>query len=188
MPNFRPARPEDYVAIRVLLAGQALPSEDVVPDEERRRFHEIEQDGQILGCAGLEVYGTDAILRSVAVTPSARGGGLGRALVGIAERDAAALGVQRLFLLTTNAARYFSRIGYRPCARSTAPPPVQASSQFSRLCTVAELLRSTSQRPHDSLTSNATSPRRPRCNRFTNAGSDTSRTKRGNTMVRPELV
>jgi len=32
-------------------------------------------------CAGLEAYGTDALLRSVAVTPSARGGGLGRALV-----------------------------------------------------------------------------------------------------------
>lgn len=134
MPNFRPARPEDYVAMRALLAGQGLPSEDVVASREASRFHLVEQDGQILGCAGLEVYGTDALLRSVAVTPAMRSSGLGRALVGIAERDAAAIGVQRLFLLTTSAADYFNRIGYQSCDRSVAPLPVQTSSQFSGLC------------------------------------------------------
>ncbi|WP_104655487.1 arsenic resistance N-acetyltransferase ArsN2 [Ralstonia insidiosa] len=134
MPTFRPARSEDYVAIRALLVGHGLPSEDVGASDVAGRFHLVEQDGQILGCAGLEVYGTDALLRSVAVTPSMRDSGLGRALVGIAERDAAAIGVQRLFLLTTTAADYFSRIGYQPCDRNAAPSLVQASSQFSGLC------------------------------------------------------
>ncbi|WP_197383742.1 GNAT family N-acetyltransferase [Ralstonia pseudosolanacearum] len=85
-------------------------------------------------CAGLEVYGTDALLRSVTVTPALRNTGLGRALVGIAERDAVAIGVQRLFLLTTSAADYFSRIGYQLCDRSVAPLAVQTTSQFSGLC------------------------------------------------------
>lgn len=134
MPTFRPARFEDYVAIRALLVTQGLPSEDVGASDEVGRFHLAEQDGQIVGCAGLEVYGTDALLRSVAVTPSMRGSGLGRALVGIAERYAAAIGVRRLFLLTTSAADYFSRIGYKSCDRSVAPPPIQTSSQFSGLC------------------------------------------------------
>lgn len=134
MPTFRPARFEDHVAIRALLVAQGLPSEDVGASDEDSRFHLVERDGQILGCAGLEVYGTDALLRSVAVAPSMRDSGLGRALVGIAERDAAAIGVQRLFLLTTTAADYFSRIGYQPCDRNAVPLHVQASAQFSGLC------------------------------------------------------
>ncbi|MFC0130067.1 arsenic resistance N-acetyltransferase ArsN2 [Ralstonia solanacearum] len=142
MPNFRPACTEDYAAIRALLAAQGLPSEDVGASEEAHRFHLAEQDGQIVGCAGLEVYGTDALLRSVAVAPSMRDSGLGRALVDITERDAAAIGVQRLFLLTTSAADYFSRIGYKSCNRSVAPSPVQTSSQFSRLCPVSAVCMS----------------------------------------------
>ena len=134
MPNFRPARSEDYAAIRALLVEQGLPSEDVRASDETSRFHLVERDGQILGCAGLEVYGTDALLRSVAVAHSMRDSGLGCALVGIAERDAAAIGVQRLFLLTTTAADYFRRIGYQRCDRNAAPLLVQASSQFNGLC------------------------------------------------------
>lgn len=134
MPNFRPARSEDYAAVRALLVAQSLPSEDVGASNEANRFHLAEQDGQIVGCAGLEMYGTDALLRSVAVAPSMRDSGLGRALVGIAERDAAAIGVQRLFLLTTTAADYFRRLGYQRCDRSAAPSLVQASAQFSGLC------------------------------------------------------
>ncbi|MFV8642096.1 arsenic resistance N-acetyltransferase ArsN2 [Ralstonia pseudosolanacearum] len=134
MPNFRPARFEDYVAIRALLVAQGLPSEDIGAGNEAGRFHLVEQDGQVVGCAGLEIYGTDALLRSVAVAPSMRDSGLGGALVGIAERDAAAIGVQRLFLLTTSAADYFSRIGYKSCDRGVAPSPIQTSSQFSGLC------------------------------------------------------
>ncbi|WP_418066655.1 arsenic resistance N-acetyltransferase ArsN2 [Ralstonia pseudosolanacearum] len=122
------------MAIAALLAEQGLPGVDVVAGQEANRFHLVEQDGQILGCAGLEVYGTDALLRSVTVTPALRNTGLGRALVGIAERDAVAIGVQRLFLLTTSAADYFSRIGYQLCDRSVAPLAVQTTSQFSGLC------------------------------------------------------
>jgi len=130
MPDFRPARPENYVAIRALLAGQGLPSEDVVAGQEASRFHLVEQGGRLLGCAGLEVYGTDALLRSVAVAAAARSGGLGHALVGIAERDAAAIGVQRLFLLTTSAPDYFSRIGYQACDRSVVPLPLVHAATY----------------------------------------------------------
>lgn len=93
MPTFRPARFEDYAAIQALLDTHGLPSEDVAAGNEAGRFHLAEQDGQIVGCAGLEVYGANALLRSVAVASTAQGSGLGRTLVDIAERDAAAIGV-----------------------------------------------------------------------------------------------
>lgn len=142
MLSFRPARFEDYVIIRALLVAQGLPGEDVGVSDEVGRFHLVEQDGQIVGCAGLEVYGTDALLRSVAVAPSMRDSGLGRALVAIAERDAVAIGVQRLFLLTTSAADYFSGIGYQRCNRAAVPSLVQASAQFSALCPTSAICMS----------------------------------------------
>jgi amino-acid N-acetyltransferase len=80
------------------------------------------------------VYGANALLRSVAVASTAQGSGLGRTLVDIAERDAAAIGVQRLFLLTIGATDYFTALGYHKVERAAAPAPVQASSQFSTLC------------------------------------------------------
>ena len=127
-PDFRPARPEDYPAIRALLIEEGLPSEDVAVGQVSR-FHLAVQDGELLACAGLELYGSDALLRSVAVAKCARQNGLGRALVGIAERDAFAIGVSRLFLLTTTAAGYFTALGYERFDRRLAP-----GSQFSLLC------------------------------------------------------
>lgn len=132
-PDFRPARTEDYPAIRALLVEHGLPSEDVEAGQVSR-FHLAVQDGEILACAGLEAYGSDALLRSVAVAEQARRNGLGRALVGIAERDATAMGVRRFFLLTTTAAGYFTGLGYAPFDRNQAPAPLQSSSQFTLLC------------------------------------------------------
>lgn len=131
--DFRPARPEDYAAIRLLLAEEGLPSEDVGRGPASR-FHLALHGGQLVACAGLELYGSDALLRSVAVAELARRNGLGRALVEIAERDAAAIGVRRLFLLTTTAASYFTTLGYESFDRNLAPGPLQSSAQFSLLC------------------------------------------------------
>lgn len=132
-PDFRPARPEDYPAIRALLAEEGLPSEDVAVGKAGR-FHLAVQDGSLLACAGLELYGSDALLRSVAVDKRARRHGLGRTLVDIAERDARATGVHRLYLLTTTAARYFTTLGYELFRQDQAPVALQSSSQFSLLC------------------------------------------------------
>lgn len=131
--NFRPGRPDDYPAIRLLLIGEGLPSEDVAVGQASR-FHLATQDERLLACAGLELYGSDALLRSVAVDKRARRHGLGRILVDIAERDARATGAHRLFLLTTTAASYFEKLGYAVTDRSAAPALLQTSTQFTSLC------------------------------------------------------
>lgn len=131
--DFRPARLEDYPAIHALLAEEGLPNKDT-EGWQTGRFHLAMQDRRLLACAGLELYGSDALLRSVAVNKRARRHGLGRTLVNIAERDAIAMDVRRLFLLTTTAVGYFTVLGYEPFERSQAPGPQQCSSQFSLLC------------------------------------------------------
>lgn len=92
------------------------------------------QGKAIAGCVALERYGDDALLRSLAVGPEQRGQGLGRALVQRLTRRAAALGVRRLWLLTTTAADYFATLGYVRVERASAPARLQASSQFAGVC------------------------------------------------------
>lgn len=92
------------------------------------------QGGAIVGCVALERYGSDALLRSLAVRPEQRGEGLGRALVERLTRRARALGARRLWLLTTTAAEYFATLGYAPVERASAPARLQASSQFAGVC------------------------------------------------------
>lgn len=132
-PDFRPARPEDFAAIQTLLADEGLPYEDVTVGWAGR-FHVAFEREKLCGCVGLELYDADALLRSVVVAKGARSRRLGRALVDIAERDAATLGVSRLFLLTTSATHYFAMLGYQPFERDAAPNSLQSSSQFSALC------------------------------------------------------
>lgn len=55
-------------------------------------------------------------------------------LVGEAERRARAAGVGVLYLLTTTAAGFFERLGYRQTDRAAAPREIAATRQFSGLC------------------------------------------------------
>lgn len=84
--------------------------------------------------------GRDALLRSLVVTAEARGKGVG-ALVVTALADAAhRRGVDRLWLLTTNASAFFTRLGWRDAERGGAPPAIAGSAQFSGLCPASATL------------------------------------------------
>lgn len=130
----RRAHAADYPAIRTLLESEDLPNEDVTVESIPRFFVASVADGSLIGCVAIEQYGTDALLRSLAVADGARREGLGRTLVAAAEQDAIAHGVRRLFLLTTTAADYFSGIGYHKYERAVAPGGIQSTSQFASLC------------------------------------------------------
>jgi amino-acid N-acetyltransferase len=128
----RRARPEDWGAIAELLKESALPLAGA-----RSRigsFHVGERGTAVVGCAGLERYGTAALLRSVAVTATARGGGVGRMLVERVLADAKATGITTLVLLTTTAEDYFPRFGFRRTTRQEVPQALLASDEFRSAC------------------------------------------------------
>jgi N-acetylglutamate synthase-like GNAT family acetyltransferase len=87
--------------------------------------------GPLRGCIGIELYDDAAILRSLAVAPRRRRRGLGRRLVAQAMGFASVLGVRDLYLLTTGAADYFRRFGFRAVARARVPRQVRSSAEFS---------------------------------------------------------
>jgi len=89
---------------------------------------------RIIGVAALEPCGQSALLRSLAVAPDCRGRSLGRSLSARMVSHARLLGVERLYLLTTDAERYFAKQGFSRTERSAAPTQIHATSQFRSLC------------------------------------------------------
>lgn len=138
----------DLAAIRQLLAGCGLPHQDLTADQLRSFWvlrgqplvHENGRPGpepappQLVGVIGVEPYGQEGLLRSLALLPARRGQNLGKLLVGHLEVCARQAGIERLFLLTTTAADFFRRLGYEETARMAATEKVQGSAEFQSLC------------------------------------------------------
>ncbi|MGD0018984.1 MAG: arsenic resistance N-acetyltransferase ArsN2 [Candidatus Limnocylindrales bacterium] len=140
MTAIEPARPTDRPAIEGILRANDLPTAGL--ELALGTAVVAREDGQIVGCAAVEIYGRVGLLRSVCVAPPFRSLGLGARLVEEAETLAAARDVAELFLLTETAADWFARRGYEPDARESAPGPLQASPEFTGGCPVsATLLR-----------------------------------------------
>lgn len=130
--QIRSVGPTDVPALHALLIGAGLPV-DGLADHLATTL--VAWDGaEIVGSAGLEVYGGAALLRSVAVAERLRGTGLGRTLVGAAEERARQAGVERLYLLTETAADWFPRFGFQPIERSAVETAVCQSVEFTTAC------------------------------------------------------
>lgn len=133
MATIRQATSADLPAIGEILENAALPFSDIgtahLPD-----FLVVEKDSAIVGCVGIERYGRDALLRSLAVDASRQGTGQGRHLVEAIETHAKQTGISHLFLLTTSASGFFEDHGYREIARDAVPEALHHSTQFAKMC------------------------------------------------------
>jgi amino-acid N-acetyltransferase len=125
-------RPPRSTAV-ALLQSQGLPNSDIT-DEHLEHFFFVGSDGSPAGLIGLELYGTDALLRSLVVDESARRNGLGASLVEHAEQYAATKRVRSIYLLTTTAETFFKRLGYERIDRSQAPPSIKGTREYASLC------------------------------------------------------
>jgi len=127
------ARADDRDAVAALLERTALPPDGL--DEQFGDAYAVAvADGEIVGAAGVEVYGSAGLLRSVAVDPGWQGHGLGRRLTEERLRWAASRGLDAVYLLTTTAAGFFPRLGFAPVARDQVPAAVRGSLQFAGVC------------------------------------------------------
>lgn len=124
---------DQLAEIKQLVSACGLPTVDISPSRSQLFFGD-HSNGKLAGVIGLEIYGTVALLRSLAVAPAQRKNGLGRSLVRFAEAYTAKHGVESLYLLTTTAGDFFSKLGYSTASREAAPPPIKTTPQFSGLC------------------------------------------------------
>jgi amino-acid N-acetyltransferase len=124
--------PSRSAAVALLEAAQ-LPAADLT-DAHMEHFFYSGPSGTPTGLVGIELYGADALLRSLAVVSGSRSTGLGSALVRHVEAHARSRGVRSIFLLTTTAAEFFARRGYRPVDRGSAPPAIRNTREFADIC------------------------------------------------------
>ena len=134
--TMRVAAPADLPAVRALLAESGLPDAglDAIFADHAGDFVLAEADDTLVGVAGLEVRGEDALLRSVAVHPQWRAHGVGRDLVKRLVCMAETRGLRALYLLTMTAEHYFPRFGFEVVARGAVPAAIADTLEFRSAC------------------------------------------------------
>ena len=110
-----------------------LPADDVTA--AGALFWRFSTDDDVpAGFGGLEIYGADALMRSVVTLPPLRGRGIGAAIISGLEAEARLAKCKSVYVLTTTAQRLFEKLGYATLDRSQAPAAIRGTTQFTSLC------------------------------------------------------
>lgn len=128
--QLREANQADLEGISALLEVNKLAR----PSGEPISFVVAEARGELIGAAGLEIYGRIGLLRSVVVSQERRGYGLGKQLAEDRLRFAREHGLETLYLLTEKAATYWTRFGFETISRDEAPARIRSSHEFAHAC------------------------------------------------------
>jgi len=133
--ELRPAVAADLPAVRQLLVACGLPVADLTA-ALLEGFVVAVRGGAVLGVAGLEPAGRDALLRSVAVRAEQRGTGLGTRLVDACLTGARDQHMRALFLIPNDATAeaFFTHLGFGAIDRGQVPAAVRALPEFGHLC------------------------------------------------------
>lgn len=134
--QFRRAAVSDLYDIIALLRSHKLPT-DGIGDLVRAHPEYVivaELHGTIVGTAALDVQGSHALLRSVAVARDLATLGVGTKLVTDAITLARALQLESIVLLTTTAQEWFPRFGFVVGERSAVPPALTTHVEMTSAC------------------------------------------------------
>lgn len=142
-PTTRPGAGPDLPEIATMLHAGGLMSG--AARERLGRTLVAEVDRKPIGTAAWEPLGGDrALLRSVAVHPERRSGGVGTVVIAAALRHAYAQGIREAWLATETAEAFFARRGFQRVDRDQAPEVVIEHPQVQRECSVtAAVMRAT---------------------------------------------
>jgi len=104
--------------------GTLLPRTRAELAENIRDFIIAEENGRVIGCGALHLYGLHlAEIRSIAVTPDAKGLGAGRALVE-ALMDEARRHCVTCVCLFTRTPSFFAHLGFETASRAELPDKI----------------------------------------------------------------
>ena len=123
---------KDEEVIKNLLVEAGLPHQDVT--HHLNHFLIAKSHDALVGVVGLEPHGEFGLLRSLAVASSYRGKGIGKMLYERILANAHLRGIKEIYLLTTTAERFFSRLGFDKVNRNRLPKPIQMTEEFQTLC------------------------------------------------------
>lgn len=105
-------------------AGTLLPRPKAELCENIRDFVVALEDGRVIGCGALHLYGTHlAEIRSIAVAPEAKGRGAGRALAEALMDEAKRQSVTCVCLFTRTP-EFFAHLGFEAARREELPDKI----------------------------------------------------------------
>ncbi len=116
---------------RELLAKNSLPLEGL---SETELWGAWNGAGRLVGVAGLEKWGAQGLLRSVAVDEGDRRRGTGSALVRRVLKEAGDEGIAQVYLFTETAGGFFEKFGFRHVERKKVRGKVLQSVEFRDVC------------------------------------------------------
>jgi amino-acid N-acetyltransferase len=134
-------------AVLALLQVARLPTADLTSVQALKIWVLEASDSLLGGVIALERFGTDALLRSLAIAPGYRQRGFGRELVARLEKDAQSDGVERLVLLTETAEPFFRNLGYEVIDRRHVSEALKQSAEFRSLCPASAVCMSKAIHP-----------------------------------------
>jgi HAD superfamily hydrolase (TIGR01450 family) len=117
----RPAASGDESDVQRLLHQAGLGPHDGGSWERPPTTVVAAEGNSVVATAAVDVEGTDAYLRSVAVREELRAGRLGTRIVAAAVCDARRRGALRVWLVTETAASFFDRLGFERIDRASLP-------------------------------------------------------------------
>lgn len=133
-------QPGSLAEVRGLLAASMLPTDDL--HDPAIELLGAWDGAALVGAVGLQRCGDAGLLRSLVVAPAWQGRGLGHELCARVVTLARRRDLTALYLLTTTAADFFRRLGYRDAARDAVPAEIRATAEFASLCpSTATVLR-----------------------------------------------
>src|SRR3989442_58751 len=133
MTTIAAATSADLPALLELLGQSALPTAGLADHLDTTLV--AREAGHVVGSAALELYGTTALLRSVAVPPRLPGPGVGPELNPYGPRRK----LRTVYLPTETAGGFFPRFGFRAISRDAVDPAVQGSVEFTSACPTSAL-------------------------------------------------
>lgn len=135
--NIVPASQNSFSAAIELLKKNNLPTDDIDPGTQ---LFVVEEGDKVVATVAVEYDFNNALLRSVSVSEEKRKTGIGAKLVNFIEDYVQKQGVQNIFLLTTTAADFFSKRGYKIIDRSNVPEFIRNTKEYSVICASSSTL------------------------------------------------
>jgi amino-acid N-acetyltransferase len=154
--KIRPAQLEDQKIIHNLLSGFKLPLDGL---DETKLWVLQSSIRDVLGVAGLETFGSQGLLRSVAVSKNLQGQDYGTLLVNHVISEAKKSSIQDLFLLTTTAPSFFEKIGFKKENRDKVTGDIVESIEFKSACPKTAVLMHATLSNWSPTTSNEKMPK-----------------------------
>ena len=132
------ATERDLDAIRKLLDDNNLPTTDIHQDNVQLFIGLI--DNKILSVIGLEKYKDIGLLRSLAVNDLFKNQQVGTRLIRHIFDLCVSEHIDKIYLLTTTAEKYFVKFGFTKIERMEAPDILKQTREFKDICPVSAVL------------------------------------------------